>query len=451
MKTEIINHRLQTLIVPLLVLVAVSTLAFSAYKISALLISQNGPNTWIEYPPEGEILDEEPIPIVVYANGQGGVSSITVMIDDQDVPVDELQPLVSDATLVRAELLWEPPGEGPYTILASAGGAPASLRFCVVTCETSEEEQAGSTATWTATASPTPGNTETSTPTAINTATSTPTPYSEASAEFWAAPPYITAGDCTTLNWQATGDFQAVYYEGYTVNASGSQQECPPESYTYNLQVVNMDGSTTDYWASVEVTQRPTDTPTPYTYSSADFWAAPPYINNGECATLNWNIYGDFQAAYLEGNPVSASGSDSECPTESYTYHLQVLEMDGSYTDYWTSVDVSDPPPTDTSGPNIDWTNLVFESCLFYGQAGISDESGVSWAQLYYNKNGEGWNSVWMQELSTEFWESEIGVSVDDGLGTPIGSVDYYVVAADTLGNDHESFVSTYNYTSCDG
>jgi hypothetical protein len=410
-----------------------------------------GPGTWIEYPPEGEIFTKGAIPITVYAAGQGGVSGISVSVGGEPVAVTELVSLTADNFLVRADLLWQPPGEGEYLIRASAGGTPASLRFCVVTCETSEDEDDGPTATWTATATPAPGE-----PTWTHTPTSTPTPYSDSSAEFWAAPPYINNGECTTLNWAVAGDFQAVYYEGTTVNASGSQQECPTESYTYQLQVQNMDGSTSDYWASVDVTQLSTDTPTPtqptYTPSSAEFWAAPPYINSGECTTLNWNVYGDFQEVYFEGSPVNASGNDSECPAESYTYQLQIIEMDGSTTDHWASVDVSDPPlPADTSGPAINWTSLVFESCQFYGQAGISDESGVAWAQLYFNKNGEGWSSVWMQELSAEFWESEVGISVDDGIGTPIGTVDYYVVAADSLGNENESGVSTYSYTSCDG
>jgi len=448
------KHRLHTLIVPLLVLVAITTLAFSAYKISALLIVESGPNTWIEYPPEGEVFGEGAIPIVVYANGKGGVGSIRVIIDEQDVPVGELKSLVSDSTLVRADLLWQPPGEGEYTILASAGGAPASLRFCVVTCETSEEEETGPTATWTATATPAPGEpTWTATATPAISDTPTPTPYSESAAEFWATPPYINSGECTMLSWEVTGDFQTVYYEGATVNASGSQQECPAENYTYQLQVVNLDGSTNDYWASVDVTHLSTDTPTPttqvYTPSSAEFWAAPPYINSGECTTLNWNVSGDFQAVYFEGSTVNASGNDSECPAESYTYHLQIIEMDGSTADHWVSVDVSDPPPADTSGPSINWTDLVIEGCQFYGQAGITDESGVGWAQFYFNKNGEGWGSIWMHEVSTDFWEMEVGVGVSD----ESVSIDYYVVAGDSLGNESESGVGNYysDSTGCGG
>lgn len=390
MKPGNTNHLLQKLFTTLLVLVALSSLAFGVYKIAALLITESGPNTWIEYPPEGEIFGEGAIPIVVYASGDQGVGSITVNVGGEDVPVTELSPLVSDSTLVRADLLWQPPGEGEYTILASAGGAPASLNFCVITCESTEEEP-----TATATPSPAPGE---------PTGTATPTP----------------AVSYTPTATSASSE---------TPTATAAPSETPTPSAT--------------------ATAYNSPTPTSYTESSAEFWAAPPYINAGECTTLSWNVYGDFQAVYFEGASVNASGSDSECPPESYTYNLQVVEMDGSYTDYWASVDVSEPPPSDTTGASINWTDLVIEGCQFYGQAGISDESGVSWAQFYFNKNGEGWASIWMQEVSTDFWEMEVGIGVSD----ETVSIDYYVVTGDSLGNESESGVGNYysDSTGCGG
>ncbi len=373
------------------------TLTLSACELSqeeleAVGNLEAGPQVWIEYPPEGEIFTMGSIPITVYAASQSGVGGISISVGGQVVAVTELIPLIDDSTLVRADLNWQPPTEGEYLILASAGGAPASLRFCVVTCETAEDDdQPGPTATATATLapdeptwtpSPSPAASYTPTPTPANTNTPTPTAYVS-----------------------------------------------PTPTPTIYLS----------------------PTATAYSESSAEFWAAPPYINAGECTTLNWNVYGDFQAVYFEGISVNASGSDQECPPETYTYHLQVVEMDNSTTDHWTTVDVYEPPPADTSGPSVNWTNLVWESCQFFGEAGISDESGVAWAQFYYNKNGEGWASVWMSELSTDYWQSEIGIPVDDGLGTPVGTIDYYIVANDNLGNQSESSTSTYNYMSCDG
>jgi hypothetical protein len=399
MKTGNTKHLPQALAVTLLI--GLCTLILSACELESVPLEglgdiEGGANTWIEYPPEGEVFTMGAIPITVYAAGQGGVGSISVNVGGQAVAVTELTPLINDSSLVRADLLWQPPGEGEYLILASAGGAPASLRFCVVTCETSEPEPDEPTG---------PTDTPTATLPVITLAPDEPT---------WTPTPTPAASDTPT--------------------ATPANTETPtPTAYVSPTPTP---------------TQYSSPTPTPYTESSAEFWAAPPYINSGECTTLNWNVYGDFQTVYFEGSPVNASGSDSECPAESYTFHLQVLEMDGSTTDYWTSVDVSEPPPADTSGPSINWTNLVVEGCQFFGQAGIYDESGVGWAQFYFNKDGEGWASVWMQEISTETWESEVGIT----LSSDSGSIDYYIIASDNLGNESESGSSTYYYdTGCGG
>jgi hypothetical protein len=373
------------------------TLTLSACELSeeeleAVGSLEAGPLTWIEYPPEGEVFTMGAIPITVYAASPDGVGSINVMVDGQPAPAGELTSLVGDSTMVRTDLHWQPPAEGQYRIVASAGGgAPTYLSFCVVTCDKSETEESDQ---------PGPTTTPTATLPIITLAPDEPT-------------------------WTPTATPAA----SYTPTATPANSETPtPTATAYH-----------------------SPTPTAYTESSAEFWAAPPYLNSGECTTLNWNVYGDFQAIYFEGSSVSASGSDSECPAESYTYHLQVVEMDNSYSDQWASVEVSAPPPTDSSGPTINWTNLVWESCQFYGEAGISDESGVSWAQFYYNKNGEGWASIWMSELSTEYWQSDYGVSVGGEIGTPIGTVDYYVIASDSLGNQSESGIASYSYMSCDG
>lgn len=361
----------------------------------------SGPNVWIEYPPEGETFATGTIPIVVYAASPEGVGGISVTVGGQPVPAGKLTSLAGDNTMVRTDLIWQPPAEGQYRIVASAGGAPAALTFCVVTCGTPETEsgdQPEATPAWTSTATlpviTLPPNEPTWTPT-VTPAPSDAFTATPANTEIPTPTPYISPMPSPT-----------VYI--------------PP-------------------------------TPTAYTESSAEFWSEPDSINSGECTTLNWKVYGDFQAVYLGGNSVGASGSDSECPAETTTYNLQVVEMDGSTSDYWSTVEVSAPPPADTSGPDINWTNLAWESCEFYGEAGISDESGVSWAQFYYNKNGEGWNSIWMSEFSTETWQAEIGVPVNDGSEIIVGSVEYYIVASDSLGNQSTSATSTYSYSSCDG
>ena len=346
--------------------------ACGAEDIPAEVISDGGTKTWIEYPPEGEIFSMGAIPIVVYASNASGVTSIDIDINGQTLPAGQLSSLIGgDGSLVSTEVIWQPPAEGEYVIFASSGnGAPTTLRFCVVNCD-GQTDEAPLEATFTplpTLAPDEPTRTPSPVPTATLANTSTPVPTS------------------TTVS---------------------------------------------------------------YTKATVEFWADPPYINEGECTTLNWNVTGNFMAVYLEGNTVNASGSDQECPSQSYTYSLHVDEMDNSTSIHDIYVEVfAVEEPADTTGPSINWTNLSWSGCQFYGQADIYDDSGVSWAQFYYNKDGEGWNSIWMSGS----WQSELGVSIGDGMGTIMpGSIEYYVIAADTLGNENESGISSYNYFSCDG
>ncbi len=359
-----------------ILILALLALTFSACGPQATVPQGEGPKTWIEYPPEGDVFTMGAIPITIYAANPAGVSNINVNVGGQGVPVGALKPLVNDSTLVRADLTWQPPGEGEYVITAAAsGGAPTSLHFCVVTCAPVNAPAPAPGIT--DTPSPAPG--ETDTPFPIITLSpetpetiSTEPPSGEVTVEFYASPPYVNAGNCSTLHWDVSGTEQ-VYLDGAFVYFRGMQEVCPCESETHTLRVIEPGGASKDYTARIEA------------YGSC---SAPP---------------------------------------------------------------VTEPPPSDTDGPNVDWSNLVFEGCQFYGQAGVSDASGVSWAKFYFNKNGEGWKSVWMSEISSGTWQSEAGISVEDGIGTPIGSIEYYITAGDTLGNQGEGGSGTYNYTGCGG
>ncbi len=230
------------------------------------------------------------------------------------------------------------------------------------------------------------------------------------------------------------------------VNCDTPNAETPPELTSTPLPTLAPNEPTRTPTQIPSATPAPTSTTISYSKANVEFWVDPPYINEGECTTLYWNVTGDFMAVYLEGNAVNASGSDNECPSQSYTYSLHVDEMDNSTSHHDAYVEVY--AVADTTGPTINWTNLSWSGCQFYGQADIYDDSGVAWAQFHYNKDGEGWNSIWMSGS----WQSELGVSVGDGMGTVMpGNIQYYVIAADTLGNENESEISSYDYFSCDG
>jgi len=212
-------------------------------------------------------------------------------------------------------------------------------------------------------------------------------------------------------------------------------------------------------------TETPTLTPTVTSTTDAsqpvtiDFWVDPPYINASECASLNWSVEG-AQTVYLDGSSVSSTGAESVCPCENITYNLEVVKPDSTTEDRWASLEVygscdvetEEPPaPEDTTGPDINSANLIWESCEFFGQASVSDASGVSWTKFYFNLNDQGWQSIWMSEVGGGTWISDAGISVSDGIGTPIGTIQYYMEASDTPGNPSQSSIQTYDYMSCSG
>jgi len=327
--------------------------------LSGFALSQSQPisdtQVWIEFPFNGINLPNQTITFAIYATDANGISGIDLKINGESLPSNQAFSISTDGSglMARLDQEWLPPAEGEYTLEASASGASTSVSFCVVTCQ---PEPVDATPTWTPTPAPVDIDTPTATPTAAPS--ETPTHYSESSAEFWAAPPYINKGECTTLNWNVSGDFLSVYYEGSLVNANSSQQECPMESYTYQLQVTEMDNNTTDYWASV---------------------------------------------------------------------------------------DVSEPPPqADTSGPTISYVGHFWEGCSIFGEANITDPSGVTWAEFWFNHNEEGWAWIQMNQNGDK-WVSQVGIDT----GGFAGSLVYKVRTLDSLNNESWSGEYTHNYAYC--
>ncbi|MFZ5908850.1 MAG: hypothetical protein ACOYYU_02395 [Chloroflexota bacterium] len=362
------NPRLQALATALLVCMCAST--FSACGPQATVPQGEGPKTWIEYPPEGEVFTMGAIPITIYAANPAGVSSINVNVGGQSVPAGALKPLVNDSTLVRADLTWQPPGEGEYVITAAAGGgAPTSLHFCVVTCAPVNAPASGITDT----PSPAPAGVTVTPPTITLTPETAPPDAStdQVTVEFYASPSSVNAGNCATLHWDVSGTDQ-VYLDGAFVYFRGMQDYCPCESETHILRVIEPGGASKDYTARIEV-----------------------------------------------------SGSCSAPP-------------------------VTEPPPSDTDGPSVNAVYTFWEGCEVYGQADLSDPSGVSWAEFHYNLNGQGWAWIKMNE-SGGLWTSQVGVSVNDGMGTPAGSLVYKVRTLDALNNESWSGESTLDYLGCGG
>ncbi len=341
---------------------------------------------WVEYPFEGSTLPTmDSITLIVYAADPVGINYIDIKINGQSLPAYAPSPITQDGSprLVRIDLPWQPPAEGEYVLeaigvnTAGGSGGTSSTRFCVVTCEPET--------TTISTPTPTPAFTDTplpfiTLPPGEPTYTPTWTPPADTAeeivVEFYASPPYVDAGNCSTLHWEVTGS-QTVYLNSASVYTIGSEEHCPCETESNNLQVVKPGGSTDDHWVTIDV-------------------------------------YGNCSTPATDPPP-------------------------------------TDPPvPSDTTGPTINAVYTFWQSCDLYGQADISDPSGVAWAEFWFDLNGQGWAWIQMNE-SGGLWTSQVGISVSDGISTPSGSLVYKVRTLDTLHNESWSGETTFPYTGCGG
>jgi uncharacterized protein YgiM (DUF1202 family) len=69
------------------------------------------------------------------------------------------------------------------------------------------------------------------------------------------------------------------------------------------------------------------------------FYASNGTIHEGECVTVVWRVEG-IREVYYQGEGVTGQGSRQECPTETTTYHLQVIKLDGGIVDRYITITV---------------------------------------------------------------------------------------------------------------
>lgn len=157
----------------------------------------------------------------------------------------------------------------------------------------------------TPTPTPTPTNTPTPTPTNTPEPGVTPQPTSPpptntpvASVRFWASETQFPAGECSTVQWQASA-VSAVYFNGSPVAGQDARTFCPCEDTIYTLRVVYRDNTSEDFTLTLDVsgtcteeqraatatpnpsalatpTRRPTRTPVPTSTSLPDQPTATP-------------------------------------------------------------------------------------------------------------------------------------------------------------------------------
>jgi hypothetical protein len=88
-----------------------------------------------------------------------------------------------------------------------------------------------------------------------------------------------------------------------------------------------------------EATPVPGAPPSSYSIS---FYADKYTINYGECATIYWSVDGINQV-YYQGKGVVGHSSSMECPSQTTTYELRVLLLDGTTTYRYVTITVQSP------------------------------------------------------------------------------------------------------------
>lgn len=262
-----------------------------------------------------------------------------------------------------------------------------------------------------------------------------------------------------TLEAFASGASSSVTFCVVTCQPEGEIEIGPTGTTTATLPVITLPPN--------ELTYTPTATLFPEQPSgevSIEFFASPSSVDAGSCTTLHWDVVGSENVS-LNGTPVYFRGMEERCPCETESHNLQVVKSDGSTVEEWVTIEAygscseppaeptptdTPPPPSDTTGPSFNSGYLIWEDCKFYGVSDVSDPSGVSWAKFGYNLNGQGWQWLWMSDTGYG-WQSDAGISVMDGIGTPIGDIEFQFQAADSLNNENYSGSYYHSYTSCDG
>ena len=83
--------------------------------------------------------------------------------------------------------------------------------------------------------------------------TVTPVPTPVANIQFWADPPEIQAGACTTIRWHAE-NVQGVVFGGIKQPLDGSYQDCLCSNQRYTLTVTHLDGTEEKRTVDISVT-----------------------------------------------------------------------------------------------------------------------------------------------------------------------------------------------------
>ena len=152
------------------------------------------------------------------------------------------------------------------------------------------------------------------------TATPAPTQTPVAGITFTVDRTQIQEGECVTFRWNVQ-NIQAVYFypQGadwtkYGVPGEGTSVQCPSHTTTYELRVLQRDGSFVIQQLTITVV------PSPGAPNIDRFTVEPNQILRGQCVNLRWQVSGNISrviisrdgTAIWDGAPVS--GQIQDCP-----------------------------------------------------------------------------------------------------------------------------------------
>jgi ABC-type amino acid transport substrate-binding protein len=167
------------------------------------------------------------------------------------------------------------------------------------------------------------------------TVTPTPSPSPTAappSGSFTADPIRVAPGECTRFVWNIE-DVREVYFyprgqawERSPATGQESRQVCPAATGTYELRIVNADGSTQIRSITIVVDKSP---PLPIAGQLAT--DPPSAVNLGGCVKLSWEVRGNPEIVQIVRDEsvlwanAPAAGSMEDCPPEAGTVVYGVL------------------------------------------------------------------------------------------------------------------------------
>jgi len=203
------------------------------------------------------------------------------------------------------------------------------------------------------------------------------------------------------------------------------------------------------------------ETAAPDAEISISFWADQNQIGQGNCTDLNWNVQ-HADSISLDGQVVSASGSQQVCPSQSTTYTLNASSTAGQKQESLTISVTSPPPPADQDPPVI--TNVShspgkiwnYHTCgvdAFSVSAAVSDASSLSDVSIRFRVVKGGETGSWVERsMSGSGGNYQITIGPNDlkqSMAKYRGLVEYTISAEDAGGNTSQSGQKTIEVGEC--